>query len=613
MDEILERLTAYVASKDARLACASAVVLAELAPQQAAVVRDLRVALEKSDPVRRPFIIEALGRIGTPEAAQALVPVIEAGGPSAEDALRAVAHAGAGALKPLAGLLKKAHNDLRVKLAEAISRTGESQGFAALFGELRAADANAARSLREGMHRALQSLDEKGRGALLHQTVKALETKAYCENEPAFHAAAELAGELGDPEALPALLSFAGLKADPRLRRAALLAVARIKLDPERRGRMAGKLLPLLEESDYGQAVEPALIALRDAEIGAEFRAALQRLVNSQLPQVRDFAMKKLAAGGSARNLQDLVACLEDADPSVRESAASALSKAPGAAPLVAERLLKMASGAASRLAARVLQDTAPEIPGRTLAALAKTYVELATGAGAKAGESQDADTRREADERRGAVLAVLRASGSEVLAETAAATAAKLRNDGDNARALGLMKSIAGIAGWRSPQKLELALAGLSLVPLDIARPARNNNANLRLIEEVLADPKAEPKPLAKRLLKDDSIERRVLGFIGHHFSERMHGDRDFGRVLLEGLAANPRSDEGKQAREKLVLEGMARSTKASKAGILEERAKVMMAAADMAAKAAADEARRARKAKGARSKSKVKARGKR
>jgi hypothetical protein len=240
-------------------------------------------------------------------------------------------------------------------------------------------------------------------------------------------------------------------------------------------------------------------------------------------------------------------------------------------------------------------------------------YIELATGAGAKAGDSQDADARREIDERRGAVLAVLRASGSEVLAEDAVDAAARLRKDGDNARALGLMKSISGIAGWRSPQKLELALAGLSLVPLDLARPARNNNANLRLLEEVLADPKAEPKPLVRKLIKDEAIERRVIGFIGHHFSERMHGDRDFGRVLLEGLAANPRSDEGKQAREKLVLEGMARSTKASKAGILEERAKIMMAAADMAAKAAAEEARRAKKAKGVRRKSKGKARSKR
>jgi len=596
LDETLERLTGFVSSKDARLACAAAVALAELAPKDAAVVRGLREALEKSDPVRRPFIIEALGRIGTPEAAQAIVPLIEAGGPSADEALRAVAHAGAGALKPLAGLLKKAGPDLQTKLAEAIARTGEAQGFAALFGELRDASPESARALREGIHRALAGLDERGREALLRHILKALDTRALVEHEPAALSALELAGELGDVEALGTLTAFVSSKTEPRIRRAALLALARLKLEPERRGRLAGKLLPLLEEADFGLSVEPALLALRDAELGAEHRGALQRLVSSQAPAVREFAMKALAARGSSKTLNDLVACLEDNDPSVRENAATALAKAPGAAPLIAERLAKLASGASARLAARILQQSAPEIPTRTLKTLAAAYIALATGK-QESGVAATSDDRRNADELRGAQLAVLRASNSTVLSELAAEESAALRKAGDASRALALMKSIYGAAGWGEAQRLELALAGLSLVPLDLARPARAGNIHLRPLEEALAAPKAEPKALAKALLKDQVLEKRVLYYLGHHFSERMHGDREFGRVLLEALAENPRNEEGRQAREKLVLEGLAKSGKAAKAGILEERAKVMMVAADMAAQAAAEEAKHARK----------------
>ena len=52
-----------------------------------------------------------------------------------------------------------------------------------------------------------------------------------------------------------------------------------------------------------------------------------------------------------------LADCLEDADPSVRANAASALEQAPGVATLVAERLVKMKTGDSSRLAARILEQ----------------------------------------------------------------------------------------------------------------------------------------------------------------------------------------------------------------------------------------------------------------
>ncbi|MCY3020467.1 MAG: hypothetical protein NTW87_15715, partial [Planctomycetota bacterium] len=78
----------------------------------------------------------------------------------------------------------------------------------------------------------------------------------------------------------------------------------------------------------------------------------------------------------------------------------------------------------------------------------------------------------------------------------------------------------------------------------------------------------------------------------------------------LLQHLAES-RGDEGRQAREKLVIEGLAK-VKGAKAGILEERAKVLMAAADMAAAERAREERKKRK-RPARPAAKAKKAGKR
>ena len=593
MDDLLTRLASFVALKDTRLACASAVVLAELAPPDPAVTRALAEALEKADAARSPFLIEALGRIGTPQAAAALAPLIEAGGPSGDEALRAVAHAGSGALKPLSKLLGRAGPALQVKLAEALARTGESPAFGALFGAWRDAVPETVRALHAGILHALPGLSPKGRQVLLRHVAGALGAKAWRKQEAAFLAALELAGELGEPEALQALSSHIGASAPPLIRRTALRAIGRLRLDPAVRARMGKRLLPLLAETDYANAVEPALAALSDAALGSEHRKALEQLIDSERTEVREFAMRNLATLGSSRTLQDLVDCLDHTDRSVREDAATALAGAPGAAAPLAARMLKRTGGEESRLAARILQGMAEHIPTRILGALARKFVELAAGHGPA--HPHAADARREADERRGALLAVLRASGHRVLAEVALPEARKLRLKGEAARALGVLKSIAGVDGWEGGHRMELALAGLSVVPPDLSRAARDSSPSLRLLAEVLAEPKSNPKILAKSLLRDRALERKVLYFIGHHFSERMHGEREFGRVILQGLAQQPRQEEGRQAREKLVLEGLAKRSKDSRRGVLEERAQVLMMAADMAAKAAAAEARKA------------------
>ncbi|MCK6473155.1 MAG: HEAT repeat domain-containing protein [Planctomycetes bacterium] len=590
MDATLTRLTHLVAGKDMRLASASAVILAELAPRDPAVTSALKEALEKSDGTLRSFVIDALGRIGTPQAADALVPCIQAGGPVSEEALRAVAHAGAGALKPLAKMLPKAPPDLQPKLAEAIVRTGERQGFAAVVEELR--EPETARAIREGVRHAISGLDEKARGALLAQLTRALGAATFVKNESAAVAALEMVGDLRDADALQLLLKHTGKDATPRARGAALRSIGMLRLDADKRGRLAGKLLPLLHETDFSHTVEPTLRALDGADIGGEHRRALEKLVASTFPEVREFAMRALAVHATPRTLAELIKCLDDPDRTVREDAAQALARAPNAAVPLSEKLAAVDDGEASRTIANVLREMADGIPDRVVTRLAQAYVELAAGAKrkAKAGESED-DLRRNADARRGALLLVLRAAGKSTLASEALKEARALRTKGEPQRALSLLRSVAGVEGWNEEHRVEQALAGLAVTPLDLSRTARAADPNLRLLEEAVSGSAFRPKELARQVLKDRTLSRRIQYYVGHHFAERMQSGREFGREILVALAKNARSEEGKQAKQKLAVEGLLKGAPAKKRGILEERAEVLMAAADLAAKSRAEE----------------------
>jgi HEAT repeat protein len=590
VDQTLSKIAAFAGSKDTRLACGAAVVLAELAPREKEVVKHLSTALRKGDAARRPFMIEALGRIGTEDAANELVPLIREGGPSGQEALRAVAHAGSGALKPLARELKGAAPELLEKLAEAIARTGEPTGFSALIAEMRSVPSESSQAVRRGIRNAIPGLDAKGRQVLLRHLAKALETKAFTKEPANTIRALELIGDLGDPDGLPALVAQAGAKATPRIRATALRAIGHLDLTPARRGRLAGRLLPLLESSDFVKDVEPALAALAGAEIGGDHRSKLQKLSSSVRREVREFAMKTLATMGTKRNLKELIACLDDPDRSVREDAAEALRAAPEAAGELAEKMVQMKSGEACGTAARVLQGMADRIPPRAVASLATAFVKSATGQ-TPAASSPDLAVRREEDERRGALLSVCRSTSSTALAEQALKEARKLRASGSAHQALALLKAVAGVEGWGPEQQVEQSLAGLTVMPIDHSRAERDQNSNLRRIEELLSWGRIDPRKLARSILKDAALDRKIKYVLGHHFAERMQEERAFGKAVLEGLAENPRNEEGKRAREKLVLEGLSQSAKKGKTGLLEERAKILMAPADMAAKAAAEE----------------------
>jgi len=585
VDATLEQLLTYAAGKDARLASAAAVVLAELAPKDAAAVKALDEALSRGDPVRRGFLIEALARIGTAEAADALSRQIKQGGQGAEDALRAIAHAGAAALKPLTRLVDEVEPALLGKLAEAIGRTGEPAGFIALLETLKEAPQNRAQAIQSGMRAALPALNEKARETLAERIEKLLEGSKFRTHDAACLEALELTGELGAQESYSLLLEFGQKDERPRVRRAALRAAARLNLPVERRARGASKLLALLDDADFGHVVEPALALLKDVALGAEFRKALEKLGQSQIHEVREFAFKALATRGSAKTLSELVAHLEEPDLAVRQEAAAALSQAPGAAEPVAERLLKTKDSDASRLFARVLLPHAKEIPARLVTALSKVYVEYATGSGE--GVAATPEAQRAAQERRGALLSVLRACENTALAETALKEAGKLRGNGDPLKALALLKSIQGVPGFGVEQRLELALSGLAAGANDLARSARLNDPNLRTLEELLSGEQLQAATLAKQILKDESIPRRGVLYLAHHFAERMLHERELGRRLLEGLAANPRSEEGKLAKDKLVLEGFIKVSKKEQAGLLEARAEALLSSANIAAKA--------------------------
>lgn len=578
MNEIIAKLGSFAASKDSRLACAASVILAELAPRDPALVRQLVDALAEADALRRPFLIEALGRIGTAEAAAALVPLIKSEGPASEQALRAIAHTASAALKPLLKMIGTVPPALLERIAECAGRTGEPAAFSGLVAGLLNADVDTCRAIRAGLRTAMTSYDHRNKENLRKSMENAFRDKALTGHVPSLIALMKISGDLGDISLQHHLFNRIDKGEPLNVRRAALQSISMLHYSGEQRARLAPKLLPLMFDSDLSNLAEPALEALRQAHLGSEYQAQLKKLLHSPSSRIREFAMQALAAQGTTRTLHELIACLDSTDRSVREEALSALSRAPSAAGVLCERLLEQEGGEAAFETAKALAPQAGKIPHKLLESLAGQFVELSINGARKGG----LDAVRRADEKRRTILNVFRASNSPELVGAAYESAKKLRRDGEAQKAYQMLKEVSGLNGWNDEARIEMALSGLSFGPRELARAARSNDLNLRVLEDILSSGRTAPKDLARIINRDGTLNRKAQYYIGFHFVERMANDRQFGRLMLEHLAES-RGEEGKQAKEKLAIEGLIEVK--GKAGILEERAKVLMAASDMIA----------------------------
>ena len=420
------------------------------------------------------------------------------------------------------------------------------------------------------LRQSIQGKFAKGPGA-------GFKNKALSGHIPSLIALLKISGDLGDISLQHHLLDRIDKTHPPHLRRAALQSIALLHYTGEQRARLASKLLPLMFESDLADLAEPALEALRQAHLGTDYQAQLKKLLHSPSSRIREFAMQALAAQGTTRTLHDLIGCLDSTDRSVREEALGALSRAPSAAGVLCERLLEQQGGEAAFETAKALAPQAGKIPHRMLQSLANQYVSLFSNGSKKS----DMENVRKADEKRRAILNVFRASNSPELVDAVFESAKKLRQSDEAQKAYQALKEVSGLNGWNDQIRIELALAGLNFGPRDLTRSARSNDLNLRILEDILSTGRTAPKDLAKVINRDTSLNRRAQHYVGFHFVERMANDRQLAQVL-EHLAES-RSEEGRLAKEKLGIEGLIEVK--SKTGILEERAKVMMAASDMIA----------------------------
>ena len=103
---------------------------------------------------------------------------------------------------------------------------------------------------------------------------------------------------------------------------------------------------------------------------------------------------------------------------------------------------------------------------------------------------------------------------------------------------------------------RFELAVTGLKVSNKSLSHEERGNDPCLGQFARLLQDPSFD---VVARLAKLKWLDPEDLFYLGFHFVEQNHREREFGKSVLETLIKrSPRSAVAKDARQKLKSEAL-------------------------------------------------------
>src|ERR1043166_7601869 len=184
MDRIIRRVCDMLQSPDGMRRCAAAMVLAELAPKDAAVVKALGTALKDANQLLTRYVLEAFESIGTRVVVPHVLPLLDA--EDVETKLRAagiVARAGGDIVADLNRQFDKANPQQRRVLVDILARIHSRESMQIILDALFDPDLELVKEACQAVRRHIADATPKERAALHRQAVKFMNSARVKKND----------------------------------------------------------------------------------------------------------------------------------------------------------------------------------------------------------------------------------------------------------------------------------------------------------------------------------------------------------------------------------------------------------------------------------------------
>lgn len=545
MDQKLKKICRLLQSPDNIRRCGAAVVLAELAPKDAGVVKALGEALQNANQTLMVYLLDALEAIGSCAAAPYVLPLLNAEDMTTKIRVVAIAsRAGNTILPQIKQRLDKARPREKLALVDILARIHRRDAFRIILDMLFDSNLELVREICEAVRRHIGEAGPKDR-LILHKQVAELANSARVKKrERVLTSCLLLLGSIGRPEARTILLKYSTPKTPLYVRRHALIGLKGLECSGAAAAAVARKVFGYLDESDP-DIVRHAIGVIDRLPVTCFTPDQWRRLLKSKHTAVCAVAARKLAGVDTTANNRLLVEMLGNEDNNVSEIAASTLSGRKKATRILLDTLCKESNPESAWRLAKILKPHSDAVDKKTL----KKFVMLAKR------DIQAGKPRYEP------LLYFLRNVDPKTAELVLLETGLKCKHAKKWPEAVEWLRRLIHTESFDDKTDYELSVCNLKLSHKEFAPHIRAKDHALGGLHRLLRNKSFK---LLEQLKKDRTLNAEDLCYAGFHFSEQADDDKEFGEQLLEHVAKKwPGSKQGKAAKNKLKLIKPRRKTK--------------------------------------------------
>lgn len=538
MDKATRTICGLLQSPDGMRRCAAAMVLAELAPKDGAVVKALGETLKDANQLLTRYILEAFEAIATRAVVPHVLPLLESA--DVETKLRAasiVARAGGSVVSELKRHFEKATVQQRLVLVDILARIHSREAMQLILDTLFDPDPELVKETCQAVRRHIVDAQPKDRVGLHRQVVKFMNGARVRKNDRVLTSCLLLAGYISAPEARRVLLKYSEPRNPTHIRRHALLGLRGLELTGAAVHQVAHTMIRYLAEPDFVNIGQPALDIVEKLPLPRSYAGQWRRLLRNKHASVRAFAARRLAATEDAATNRLMMTLLQHSDPQISEIAAGALARHRSATKLLLAALARESKPEPAWRLAKILKPHGGSVDKPTR----KRFVVLACRA------LENGQPRHEA------LLYFLRNIDPALADGVWRDVGLKFRKARKWTKAIDCLRRLIGTNLFDCELRYELSVCNLKVSPKEVHAHIRSEDHALRGFQTLVSD---KGFKLYDRLLRDKTLDVSDVYYLGFHFSEGIGDEQRFGCKLLKYVAQRwKRSKEGKQAQNKLKL----------------------------------------------------------
>lgn len=542
MSDILKKICQLLRpGQPAEKQCAAAMVLAELAPKDAGVVRALTGALATDNKLLRAYVLDALKAIRSRDTLGAILPLLSLEEETRVKAMEVVAAVGPAALPVLKKEWAKALPPMRANINAILVRMRKPEPFRILLDSLLGSEPDLVKETAAAVRREAPHMSGEEKKALSKVALKFCESAAVKKSKLIRANSIRILAALADPGSLKALFAGTTPENPPEVRRESLAGLAGFSTALSRNGEWAKKLLSYLGENDFPNVVSQTLAALANVSLPVREEQSLVAFLKSRHPAVREFAARRLKEVDSTHAADALIPFLSGSDPALKDHAAASLARIPSARPALLREFLESEDVERSQLLAQILKPHGPTLRKDALKKILDRALEL----------------MERGDKREVPYFYLLRHADPRFVHQALLAEGLRAKKLKKWGRAEAVLRPLEQNPLFDNDARFELALVALKNSSKDLGKEARSKDHALGIFRVLIAD---RSFPLLPRLKKEGALlDADDWYFVGFHFAEGSGLERLFAKEAL-GIVIKkfPKSKAAVPARNKLKAEAL-------------------------------------------------------